>query len=161
MKNLSVFFFLFYSTITFSQNVDINILKKINLGRNKNMDNTFIFISNSITPVSVLTPVSVFFEGYSSHDSLLKNRGLYIGASLLLSTGITLGLKYTVNRPRPFVTYPEIENITHVGSKSFPSGHTSTAFSTATSLSFAFPKWYVIAPSFAWACAVEIGRAHV
>jgi membrane-associated phospholipid phosphatase len=46
----------------------------------------------------------------------------------------------------------------HAGSPSFPSGHTSDAFATATSLSIAFPKWYVIAPSFLWACSVGYSR---
>ena len=70
----------------------------------------------------------------------------------------TTGLKFAINRKRPFVTYPDIEKIASAGSKSFPSGHTSDAFATATSLSLAFPKWYVITPSFVWACAVGYSR---
>ncbi|HEU4718905.1 MAG TPA: phosphatase PAP2 family protein, partial [Bacteroidia bacterium] len=74
---------------------------------------------------------------------------------------IVFGLKYTVNRPRPFVTYPDIIKKTKAGSKSFPSGHTSSAFALATSVSLAYPKWYVIAPSYAWACAVGYSRMRL
>jgi membrane-associated phospholipid phosphatase len=42
-----------------------------------------------------------------------------------------------------------------------PSGHTSTAFATATSLSMAYPKWYVIIPSYAWASSVGYSRMHL
>ena len=43
---------------------------------------------------------------------------------------------------------------------SFPSGHVSAAFCTATSLSLRFHKWYVIAPSFLWATSVGWARMY-
>lgn len=145
----------------FSQNADINILKSINLGRNKQLDPTFRGITNSVTPVSIAVPVTVLAVGLIKHDSTLKNKGLYIGASLILAAGISTGLKYSVHRTRPFVTYPFIDKATSGGSPSFPSGHTSDAFATATSFSLAFPKWYVIAPSYLWACSVGYSRMHL
>jgi membrane-associated phospholipid phosphatase len=144
-----------------AQNIDIDLLKDINLNRNRKLDNTFILISQSITPVSIGVPVSVYCIGLIKHDSAIKNKGLYIGASLLVSGAITVGLKYSVHRPRPFVTYPFIEKSAKAGSLSFPSGHTSSAFATATSLSLTFPKWYVIAPSYVWACSVAYSRMNL
>ena len=159
MKRIYVFFLLcIVGTCSIAQNADIDILKNINLNRNKNMDNTFIIISQSITPVSIGAPLGIYCVGLIKHDSALKNKGLYVGASLLISCSITFGLKYAVNRPRPFVTYPFIDKVMDAGSPSFPSGHTSDAFATATSLSLAFPKWYIIAPSFLWAGAVGYSR---
>ncbi len=159
MKQLSiVFLFILMHFSVFAQNTDIEMLRKINLGRDRNLDNTFVFISNSVTPISVLVPISIFFEGYSSRDSVLKNKGLFIGTTLCVSTAATVALKYGVNRKRPFVTYPDIQKVADAGSYSFPSGHTSDAFATATSLSLAFPKWYVITPSFLWACSVGYSR---
>jgi membrane-associated phospholipid phosphatase len=35
------------------------------------------------------------------------------------------------------------------------------AFATATSLSLAYPKWYVIVPSFAYAGTVAYSRMHL
>lgn len=156
-------FFLIISTLivsfnAFSQNVDIDILKNINLNRNKNLDPTFRFITNSAAPISIALPVIIFSVGAIQKDSSLKRKGLYIGESILVATFISTALKYGVNRTRPFVTYPYLEKETSGGSPSFPSGHTSDAFATATSLSIAFPKWYVIAPSFLWASAVGYSR---
>lgn len=154
-------FYLFFISLSISvsaQNLDIDILKNINLNRNKNLDNTFKTISNSVAPASISVPLVVVSAGLIKQDSTIKNRGMYIGASLVITAGITVGLKYAVNRPRPFVTYPFIENAVHEKTPSFPSGHTSFAFSTATSLSLAIPKWYVITPSFVWACSVAYSR---
>jgi undecaprenyl-diphosphatase len=44
---------------------------------------------------------------------------------------------------------------------SFPSGHTSSSFSAVTALSRAYPKWYVIAPSFLWAASVGYSRMYL
>ncbi|MEO6304381.1 MAG: phosphatase PAP2 family protein, partial [Bacteroidia bacterium] len=62
---------------------------------------------------------------------------------------------------RPFNKYPDIQKEAAGGSFSFPSGHTNAAFCTATSLSLTFQKWYVIVPSYAWACAVGYSRMHL
>lgn len=162
MKHVFVFFLLLIlSTSIIAQNTDIGILKDINLNRNKKLDNTFILFSQSITPVSIGIPLGVYSIGLIKHDSTLKNKGAYITASLLTTAGITFALKYAVNRPRPYVTYSSIDNVMDPDSPSFPSGHTSDAFATATSVSLAFPKWYVITPSFLWAGFVGYSRMHV
>ncbi len=155
------YFFIFFIFLNFSvnaQNADINLLKNINLNRNKNLDNTFKTISNSVAPAIIIVPVGVLGFGLIKHDSTIKNKGIFIGASLAITAGITIGLKYSINRPRPYVTYPSLDNVAYQADPSFPSGHTSFAFSTATSFSIAFPKWYVIAPSFLWACSVGYSR---
>ena len=133
-------------------------MRKINLDRNKNLDGLFKGITNSDAPVSIIAPIAVYSVGLINKDSITKQKGIMIAGSLVISSAVAVGLKWTVNRPRPFVTYPDIEKLTSAGSPSFPSGHTSMAFSTATSLSLAFPKWYVIAPAFIWASSVGYSR---
>jgi membrane-associated phospholipid phosphatase len=140
-----------------AQNLDIRLLRDINLHRNRSLDGTFKGITNSVGP-SYAVPVVILGIGLIGGDSLTRQKGLFIGASMLVSTAITTVLKYGINRPRPYVTYPEIEKLTSGGSPSFPSGHTSDAFALATSLSIVYPKWYVIAPSFVWAGAVAYSR---
>jgi membrane-associated phospholipid phosphatase len=157
-KITSFILLLLVSANCFSQNADIDLLKEINLNRNKSLDPTFRFITNTATPLSIALPVVIFSVGLIKKDSTLKNKGIYIGETFLVAAFISTALKYSVNRDRPFVTYPFIEKATSGGSPSFPSGHTSAAFATATSLSIAFPKWYVIAPSFLWAGAVGYSR---
>ena len=162
MRNF--FIFLIFTSFSFSgisQANDIELLKKINLNRNQNSDSFYKVITHSDAPISLAIPSIIFTVGIIKKDTSLKFKSYMIGGSLLVSTAFTVGLKYGINRNRPFITYPEIQNIVPAESPSFPSGHTSTAFSTATSLSFAFPKWYVIAPSFLWAGSVGYSRMHL
>lgn len=163
MKKLAftfVYIFVFGSAI-FSQNLDIDLLRKINLERNQALDPAFKFITNSVSPIGIGAPLVVTTIGFIQKDQTLKNKGYYIGATLLSSAVITTSLKFTIDRERPFVTYPDIQKLTGAGSPSFPSGHTSEAFAVATSLSMAFPEWYVIAPSFLWAGAAGYSRMHL
>ena len=44
---------------------------------------------------------------------------------------------------------------------SFPSGHTSTAFSMATSISFQNKKWYIVLPAYLWATTVGYSRLYL
>ena len=156
-----LFILLYFHAPSFGQNADINLLRELNINRPQSLDGTFQVITHSITPVSVGIPTTMVIAGLIKKDSSLIHSGLYIGGSILASSIITVGLKYGIDRDRPFVTYPEIEKLTHAGSPSFPSGHTSMAFSTATSLSITYPRWYVIAPSFLWASGVGYSRMHL
>ena len=142
----------------YCQNWDIDLLKHINLERNRSLDGTFRLIANSAAPVSFVTPALMFGAGLIKHDSLLVRNSLYIGTSVVATVIIANIAKYTIKRPRPFETYPIIEKEAEGGSPSFPSGHTSEAFALATSLSLTYPKWYIIAPSFVWAGAVGYSR---
>lgn len=156
-KSIIILLFLSISSV-FAQNIDINLLKEINLNRDKSLDGTFKFISDSDAPFAVATPVIIYTIGMINEDKDLKEKAIFIGETLLVSTFISTAGKYSFQRERPFKTYPELDKQSDGGNYSFPSGHTSAAFSTATSLSMAFPKWYVIAPSFVWASAVGYSR---
>jgi membrane-associated phospholipid phosphatase len=144
-----------------AQNLDIDLLRKINVERNTALDPTFKFVTNSVSPIGIAAPLIVTSIGYLEKNKNLQNKGLYIGATLVTSGLVTITMKYAVNKDRPFVTYPDIQQLSSAGTPSFPSGHTSEAFATATSLSMAFPKWYVIAPSFLWASAAGYSRMHL
>lgn len=168
MKNNISFFakvnlmvLLFCATFVNAQNVDINLLRDINLNRNKSLDPTFKFVTNSAVPISVATPVLIYSFGLIKKDSTLKKQAIFIGTAFLVNAFITTALKRTINKDRPFVTYPDIDQVASSTGESFPSGHTSLAFATATSLSLAYPKWYIIMPSFVWAGTVGYSRMHV
>lgn len=159
--NRIIFLLLFLPVTLFSQNFDIRILRQINEHRNVHLDATFKAISNSVSPISIGAPILIFGTGLLEKDQELKKKGLMIGASFLATTVFATTLKHAVNRTRPFETYPDIQKLSAGGSSSFPSGHTSDAFSTATSLSLEFPKWYVIAPSYTYAALVGYSRMHL
>ena len=144
-----------------SQNLDIQILRAINSPEDLPSDDFFRFISNSEPYIIFALPAGMATAGYFKHDNKLLRNGFTGFAALAVSGGITAILKYTVKRDRPFVTYPDIIQKSKAGSPSFPSGHTSSAFATATSLSLAYPKWYIIVPSYAWAGTVGYSRMHL
>lgn len=160
-KKYFILFLLLFVSRLFSQNFDINTLRSINVNRNESLDRTFEHITNSYAVVSIGTPLTMYAVGLINKDLQLKKDAIFIGESVAASVFVTIVLKEAIKRDRPFVTYPEIEKLTSAGGYSMPSGHTSIAFATATSLSMAYPKWYVIAPSFVWASAVGYSRMHL
>lgn len=162
MRRLIIFFIMLQmGSDLVAQNLDIDLLRKINMERNAALDPAFQLVTNSVSPIGFGAPLIVTSIGFIQKDQTLKNKGYYMGATLLTSALITTSLKFAIDKDRPFVTYPEIQKLTSAGSPSFPSGHTSEAFATATSLSLAFPKWHVIAPSFIWASAAGYSRMHL
>lgn len=155
-------FLLFSTTILNAQSTDLKWLDKINSPPNASADKAWELVSNSVTPVSLVTPVSMFVVGHFTHNKALKLKSYKTGVSLLVAGAISSTLKLTVQRERPFTTYPDIiYQKTEVGSYSFPSGHTNFAFATATSLTLAFPKWYVIVPAYSYAAAVGYSRMYL
>lgn len=155
------FFFLLSVFIASSQNIDIDILNKINSNRNATLDPTFKAITNTAVPLSIATPVVLYSIGLIKKDSLIKQKALIVSETFLASAFITLASKKIIKRERPYLRYAQLEPVVFENSYSMPSGHTSTAFATATSLSLAYPKWYVIAPSFIWAGSVGYSRMHL
>jgi membrane-associated phospholipid phosphatase len=99
--------------------------------------------------------------GIIKHDDRLFRNACVTLAAIVVNTGITTVLKYSINRDRPYITYPDITKKSAGGSPSFPSGHTASAFATATSISLSYPKWYVIVPTYAWAGTVGYSRMHL
>ncbi|MFZ5551518.1 MAG: phosphatase PAP2 family protein [Bacteroidota bacterium] len=157
-----IFIFLKGSACSFSQNTDVDLLNKINSPETRPSDTYWKITSASDAPVSLATPVTLFTVGLINKDETLKKNGILSGITFLTTTGLTMGLKYSIKRERPFNAYPGIiVNKVDAGTWSFPSGHTSTAFATATSLTLTFPKWYVAVPAYLWAGTVAYSRMHL
>ncbi len=152
---------LFLSWNVSSQNWDIDLLKEINLERNTSFDPTFKFITNSVSPMSIGAPIAVLGLGIIQKDSSLKSKGVFMVEAFCVNAFTTTAMKLVFKRDRPFVTYPFLDKQAEAGSYSFPSGHTSSAFALATSLSLAYPKWYVFVPSYVYACAAGYSRMHL
>lgn len=161
MRFLHILFLLLIAHSTFAQNFDINLLKEINVNRNTHLDGSMKFISNSEYVIGIATPISVCAAAWMKHDFKLLEKGVNMSLAVVLNTGATYVVKHIVNRDRPAQTYPYIQALQNEKYYSFPSGHTSNAFCTATSLSLNFRKWYVIVPSYTWAAAVGYSRMHL
>lgn len=157
-RSLLIFLFFLIPTVILSQNIDVRLLKSINSEEILNSDKYFRFISNSDAYAVIGTPVVLAGVGLIRNDDKMLRNAFVMAAASIVNEGVTYALKYSINRDRPFETYPEIVKKAKAGSPSFPSGHTSSAFATATSLSLSYPKWYIIVPSFAYAGTVAYSR---
>jgi hypothetical protein len=69
LNSVTVLIFSFIQLNTYSQNPDIDLLKHINLDRNRSLDGTFRFVTNSAFPVSFGTPLIMCGKGLIKHDS--------------------------------------------------------------------------------------------
>ncbi len=162
MKKLILLFLLGLQYIVQSQNLDFSMLRAINKNEHPNWDKTMKITSASIYPAMILTPGSLILSGYVNDDKIMMRNGVKTGVAIGLNILLTTGLKYAINRPRPFEQYPnDIVQRTDAGKYSFPSGHTSAAFATATALTLSTKKWYVAVPSYAYACAVGYSRMRL
>jgi membrane-associated phospholipid phosphatase len=144
-----------------AQNADIDLLKNINNNRNQNLDKPLKFVSETVYPISLATPIGLLGLGLIKHDKTLQQKGFVAFTSLTISMGTTYVLKKIINRARPSITYPFIQPVIIETNGSLPSGHTTAAFSTATSLTLAYPKWYVAVPAYTWASTVAYSRLHL
>jgi membrane-associated phospholipid phosphatase len=145
----------------YAQNWDINTLKKINGIENEFVTGYSKTISNTEPVIAVGVPLILGTYALLNKDHDLLSDAVYIGTSVAEAVVITSGIKYAVDRERPFERYPDlIEKRESVSSPSFPSAHTATAFSLVTSLSIRYPKWYIIAPGYLWACSVGFSRMN-
>jgi undecaprenyl-diphosphatase len=160
------FSLLFTSSIIFcnqlhAQNWDINLLKQINPS-NPN-SSTWKNISSTSEPLCVAAPIGMFVVSLVNHDQNLKRNSFKLAESVVITAAITEVMKVTINRDRPFVKYPldVFPNQIDETGKSMPSAHTALAFTTATSIYLAYPKWYVALPAFTWATAVGYSRMYL
>lgn len=141
-----------------AQNLDIDLLKSINLHRPVSLDPAFLAITRTSEPLAAALPAALFAAGLINKNGDLEYNAVEMAGALAVTTVLTEGLKYAVRRPRPYVTYPFIENVRTESDPSFPSGHTSVAFATATSLSLHYHRWYIVVPAWTWAAAVAYSR---
>ena len=141
-----------------AQNWDINTTQTIHGWKMHELSRELSH-SGLILPVGVPTAMGIY--ALVRKDEPLLKESIYIGTSVIEALSITMAMKFSFNRQRPYEKYPDlIHPIEKEIDPSFPSGHTAAAFSLATSLSITYPKWYVIAPSALWACGVGLSRIN-
>ena len=139
---------------------DINLLDKLN----PNPPSSIIEkqISNSAFWLPPAIVVGELSYGLIKNDKAYKRYALETTMSVAFGQGISYGFKYLLKRPRPYMSYPErIHPINYSMEPSFPSGHTTLAFSTATSLALTRKQWTVTLPISLWAGAVGHSRMYL
>jgi membrane-associated phospholipid phosphatase len=162
MKRIALLIiFLFFHLFCFSQNWDVTLLRNINTHRNISLDQFFLILTNFTAALAYGIPLFLFLFAQLKENTELKMKSLFIGVSTLIALVASTLLKHIIHRKRPYLIYPFIHKIGMGGGPSFPSGHTSDAFTLAAALCIAFPKWYVIVPSLLWAVAVGYSRIYL
>jgi membrane-associated phospholipid phosphatase len=162
MRNLKLSFLFLVSLTTFSQNADLRLLRTFNAREMPVWDKTMEGVSFSVYPAMPLTAGGILTYGYIKKDKEMIRNGYKSIIAIGLANAISFGLKEAVKRDRPFVTYPnDIKQRTSVGPLSFPSGHTTAAFATATALSLSTKKWQVAVPAYAYAGLVAYSRMRL
>ena len=166
LKYISILPACFFFSAEFALSQNLNNLENrilVNMSENRTvgMTNFMRSSSNSIEYVSLGVPSLIILKGIITKNKVVRQDGWYMVKTFTFSSVHTYLLKYSINRPRPFESNPKIIKAGKGGSPSFPSGHASEAFATATSLSLIYPKWYIIAPACAWAGIVGYSRMYL
>lgn len=155
-------FFAFIPMNNYAQNADYKLLKSIN-NSSAGLRNYSVFISETTKITAISVPVIMGSVALIQKNDVLLKDAIYVGAAIGLNTALTYGFKLAIDRDRPYVTYPEliVSPEYFESSASFPSGHTSVAFATATALTLKYPKWYIITPAYLWAGSVGYSRMNL
>ncbi|WP_293944896.1 MULTISPECIES: phosphatase PAP2 family protein [unclassified Sphingobacterium] len=141
--------------------LDIRILESIAETRSEPQTQTFKVLSDINNYVQVAVPVGLLVAGAFNNDKAMRQNALYVASSTAVTALVNVGIKHLIKRSRPFKKYPNFISVRTASGYSFPSGHTSSAFATASALSRAYSKWYVVAPSLLWASSVGYSRMYL
>ena len=118
-------FFVYFICLVVSglsaQNWDINTLHRVNSWDGKFVRNYNKIISRSEPYVAVGVPVAMAVAAWIKHDKGLLKDAVYVGTSVAGAFVVTYGMKYLVDRERPYDKYPDrVHAYSHEGSPSFP-----------------------------------------
>ncbi|PBQ31551.1 phosphoesterase PA-phosphatase [Sphingobacteriaceae bacterium] len=162
VKKVILLFLFLIAGKAFCQNLDFRILKAINKTDMPKWDKGMRGLSNTVNPLIPVTVVGIFANGYFTKDKVMMRNGVKSAITIGFAALVSSGLKISINRPRPDIKYPgEFVQRTHAGRYSFPSGHTTSAFAMATSLTLSYQKWYVAVPAYLYAGMVGYSRMRL
>lgn len=147
-----------------AQNLDTRLLQNIYGPIQPTNVNTAKTLSSTATPVSLALPAGLLIVGFSTKNKTLQQQGWQALGGFVIASAATQITKRIVLRQRPFIAQPSLFVARIEGEEpnySFPSGHATTAFATATTLAINYRKWYVIIPAYAWAGAIGYSRMRL
>lgn len=162
LKYFMILIFVFSSSPLLTQNLDIDLLKEINV-ENPAEDHFWMGVTHSAFWVPPVYGGTNLIYGLAANDRNAFRNGLAVGLSVGISTGITQTIKTLAQRRRPYEKYPDvIHTYPGLDTTSFPSGHTSFSFAGATAMagSHGFP-WYTGVPIFSWSGSVGFSRMRL
>jgi len=144
-------------------NLDVTLFRRINDGRSEFLGRLVDINNDLVLPFGVAVPAGFFSYGMLTRNEYETDTGLLVGLSEIGAFGLGYGLKEIVKRDRPYVALANVHfpGVETADPYSFPSGHATTAFALATSLSLRYPKPAVYIPLHLWALFVAYGRVYL
>jgi membrane-associated phospholipid phosphatase len=143
-----------------AQSIDLSILEAIN-PRHPNSQ-YWIQTSSSAYWIPAAACFGTLAFGLLKNDKHSRVKAFELFVAVSGGILITEVIKPIVNRTRPADAYPALiftNSPTH--GPSFPSGHTTLAFSTASMITLQYMKWYVVIPAYLWAGTVAYSRMYL
>src|SRR6185369_6138265 len=119
-----------------AQNWDIDLLRSIN--PENPGSGIWKAATNSAYPISIATPIVIWTDAKLKHNKTNEYRAYTVAGSIIIAAGATEAMKIIFDRARPYEKYTGVYPYKVEEGKSFPSGHASLAFATATSLSLQY-----------------------
>lgn len=175
-KNCIIIFFIItfgFSSVSYSQdsvkvktdndNCDVKLFRSINNYRTPFLNSFLNITDRSMLPVSIAVPAGLLLYGRLNDKTYEENTGYLMGISLFTNTAVTIGLKYLINKPRPYAVLSNVHySKAHMETTpSFPSGHTSTTFAVSTMLALRYPKYpQAYIPVYLWSLIIAYGRPY-
>ena len=160
MKIILIIFLSLFSCHAMAQHADLTILEAIN-PRDPN-SGYWIQTSASAYWLPAAFVVGTLGWGFVHHNRKVKTRGYEAVISIGGATLLSEVMKRIVDRTRPADRYPmEVFAYSSEHGRSFPSGHTTAAFSTATTISLEYRRWYFVVPAYLWAASVGYSRLYL
>lgn len=146
------------------KNIDVKIFRTFN-NIHSNFVNSFVNITNqSIIPAIIGVPIGLYTGSRIDNNHYGENSAVLLALSEITNGAATQLIKIIVKRPRPFRTLNKVyltDTNSIAGSYSFPSGHSSSSFTIATSLALRYPdKPVLIIGCYTYATLVALGRIY-
>ncbi|NOS93960.1 MAG: phosphatase PAP2 family protein [Cyclobacteriaceae bacterium] len=119
-------------------------------------------VSDSITIISLGIPFLIALRGeFKTEKVKTRLSFLYVGLTAGLAGIFSYVIKKLVSEPRPYEVDERIAQWSVGGGFSFPSGHTTEAFATATAMVLLYRSWKVALPAYSWALLIGYSRMHL
>lgn len=152
---------LFLTTAVSAQNFEIDLLRKVNV-ENPAEDHFWMGVSNSVKWAPAVYVGGNLTYGLIENDKNALSYSLESSMSMGVSILISSLLKKAVGRPRPSITYPEINSYKEPNYQSFPSSHSAFAFAMTISMAYhSKGRAYVSIPIFSWPIGVGYSRMRL
>lgn len=133
------------SSVATAQPIDVRVARWSQQPALQNsiaLDRTLATMEWIAIPGGVALPALTFAGARLARRDVLSESALRVEASVLVAAGITHAMKRVIGRARPYAVGDSVANDFAIGTRiragsdyrSFPSGHATAAFSTATAV---------------------------